>query len=271
MPPILQLLAFDIIYIVAHTCILRSVDDAYTCRSEPWRRAPKVLIGLGFPAGACLLLRLTAPARARPRATTNNKTAVTQRRLPLGQTLLLLAATAGTALAAPSTETPGRDPAAAGAAQGALHDLSNLADSQAQSRTVRMLLEMQNAPPPLEGTGDKRSAEAKAKEAAARAAASEEVLTDQKPEQGALDWRSGLPGRQVNSQRADVATVSVPRDALAPSPARQAADDRVDVRELMPSRVIAFLRENRVWVLLGGLVCLATVWMGASALTQRRR
>lgn len=146
-----------------------------------------------------------------------------------------------------------------------------MADSQAQSRTVRMLLEMQNAPPPLEGTGDRRSAEAKAREAAARAAASEEVLTESKPDQGAVDWRSGLPGRQINSQRADIATVSVTRDALPASPARQVADDRIDVHALMPSRVIAFLRENRVWVLLGGLVCLATVWMGASALSQRRR
>ncbi len=158
-----------------------------------------------------------------------------------------------------------------GAVQGVLSDVPGMADSQAQSRTVRMLLEMQNAPPPLEGTGDKRSAEAKAKEAAARAAASEEVLTDAKPGQGAVDWRSGLPGRQVNSQRADVATVSVTREAQLPSPARQVADDRVDVHALLPSRVIAFLREHRVWVLLGGLVCLATIWMGASALSQRRR
>jgi hypothetical protein len=213
---------------------------------------------------------MTAPARARPRATTNNKTAVTPPRLLLGQTMLL-AALSGTALAAPSIETPGREHAPAGAATGALQDLSSLPDSQAQSRTVRMLLEMQNAPPPLEGTGDKRSAEAKAKEAAARAAASEEILTDQKPGQGAVDWRSGLPGRQVNSQRADVTTVSVTRDAQPPSPARQMADDRVDMHALLPSRVFAFLREHRVWVLLGGLVCLATVWMGASALSQRRR
>ena len=94
----------------------------------------------------------------------------------------------------------------------------------------------------------------------------------ERPQVGAVDWRSGLPGRTVNSQRSDVATSVVGREGSSNTRAApQMADDRVDVKALLPSRVVAFLRENREWVLLASLGLLGMVWFAASALSQRRR
>lgn len=190
--------------------------------------------------------------------------------------LLACLAFAFEAVAAPTTDAPSRESEAAGGRPVALPDMATDADGQGNSKTVRMLLELQNAPPPLEGTSsDPRRSDAKAKHAAARAAADGEFAVApaaDRAQAGAVDWRSGLPGRTVNSQRADVAPSVVGREESGNNrPSRQMADDRVDVKTLLPARVVAFLRENREWVLLGSLGLLGMVWLAASTFSQRRR
>lgn len=185
----------------------------------------------------------------------------------------LAALAAGTVLAAPTTEVPARDGDAAGAARGGngLPELSGVAEGQGNSRTVRMLLELQNAPPPLEGTGDARRVENKAKQAAARAGG-EDVVINGAAAAPAVDWRSGLPGRTVNTQTTETSGQVIGREARPERPApRPMADDQINVKAMLPARVLAFLRENREWVLAGSLVVLGIVWVAASALSQRRR
>lgn len=187
--------------------------------------------------------------------------------LPILASLILTNA----ATAAPTTDAPARD---ADVSRGSgLPDISGVADSQGQSKTVRMLLELQNSPPPLEGTGDAKRAEAQARKAAERAAADRDLTSGDADAQNKLvDWRSGLPGRTVNSQRSDVATNVVGREGTPSGrESRQLADDRIDVKAMLPARIVAFLRENREWVLLGGIGLLGLVWLAASGLSQRRR
>jgi len=199
-----------------------------------------------------------------------NNTATRTTWLPL---LACLAFVTGAA-AAPTTDAPSREAEAAGGRPGALPDMASEADGQGNSKTVRMLLELQNAPPPLEGTGDMHR-DGKPKTAPTRAAGSGELITTggaDAPQASAVDWRSGLPGRSVNSQRSDTTPTVVGREGSGSSrEPRQMADDRVDVKSMLPARVVAFLRENREWVLLASLGLLGMVWLAASALSQRRR
>ncbi|MFY9514611.1 MAG: hypothetical protein WAQ05_26890 [Rubrivivax sp.] len=142
---------------------------------------------------------------------------------------------------------------------------------------MRMLLELQNAPPPLEGTSDTRRVDNKAKNAAARAGGDVVISgPEAAANHPAVDWRSGLPGRTVNSQNAEGGSMQVvgretsARTAARETP-RQMADDQLDVKTMLPHRVLAFLREHREWVLAGSLGLLALVWLAASTLSQRRR
>jgi len=190
--------------------------------------------------------------------------------------LLVCLAFAVEGVAAPTTDAPSREAEATGGRPAALPDMAADADGQGNSKTVRMLLELQNAPPPLEGTGgDPRRNDAKSKHTAARAAAEADAVVApaaERPQAGTVDWRSGLPGRTVNSQRSDVTTSVVGREGSSNTRAApQRADDRVDFKALLPAQVVAFLRENREWVLLASLGLLGMVWLAASALSQRRR
>ena len=157
-------------------------------------------------------------------------------------------------------------------------------DPQGNSRTIRMLLELQNAPPPLEGTGDpgypgkQRAQPPRGSVAGSPTTGDAEGASLTGGPKGdtppTVDWRSGLPGRTVNAARAGDGGVTVASGregrAGAPRYAQSAPEDEIDIKGLLPRKLLNFLRENREWVLLGGLVVLALVWIGAAGASQRR-
>jgi hypothetical protein len=139
------------------------------------------------------------------------------------------------------------------------------------SRTIRMLLELQGAPPPLEGaSGPRRHSRAEAASAQVTPAGME--LTSSTPgtavvAAGKVDWRSGLPGRA-----ADVGAAPPPREGYSQSrPARSGSPDEVEaIKALLPAKLIALLREYREWLIVGGLFFLTLLGLGASTVSHRR-
>jgi len=168
-------------------------------------------------------------------------------------------------------------------------------DVPGDSKTVRMLLELQGAPPPLEGTeraprGERSGLPGLARPSPAGAAATNPFGPPQAPpapgaadavragakdgpQTGAVDWRSGLNGGRANSGSYNSPPTAETRDPYAGAGRTQPSrpGEEIDVRRWMPNTLIRFVRENREWVLVGSLVVLALVWLGASAATQRRR
>lgn len=217
-------------------------------------------------------------------------------------TLLILIAALPVAQAAPTTgavdgatqEVEAVD--VAGVRTVVLPDAVGAADSQGTSKTIRMLLELQGAPPPLEGQTDARRRERLAAAKWLRAASSEAAPTASPspspvlvgieapaaapvPDSGEIvaagkvDWRAGLPGRT-----ADVGiTPASPHEGGYGGGTGRAArpgsnpDDMDAVKAMLPAKLLALLREYREWLLAGGLVVLTVLGLSASAMSQRRR
>lgn len=168
-------------------------------------------------------------------------------------------------LTAPSDLPTAKGADAAQQSGQALSEATSGSETQGQSRTVRMLLEMQNAPPPLEGTGtSKREEDARIK--AARMAQGAETVITAEEGKAVVDWRAGLPGRNVNSTR----VADNPTPAQTAPAQRQFAGDTVNLKEVMPDNWFTYLRAHREWVLVGGVVALFLAWLLASALSSRR-
>jgi hypothetical protein len=151
-------------------------------------------------------------------------------------------------------------------------DEQRIADSHAQSKTIKMLLEMQHAPAPLEGAGhSKREQAAQARVAKAAGLPEVPVQTSTEP---VVDWRSGLPGRTVaGHQVPENAPPSGGRaeGALVRTNSRPVAEETSNMlRDLLPGNWIDYLRENRQWVLGAGLGLLALGWLAATVFTRRR-
>lgn len=178
-----------------------------------------------------------------------------------------------------------------------LPDTAGASDGQGTSKTIRMLLELQGAPPPLEGQTDERRRErlaaAKWLRAASSGAApaagpspvsvgidvpvaapaaapdSAEIVAA-----GKVDWRAGLPGRTAD---VGVTPASLHEGAGygggVGRPGRPGSnpDDMDAVKAMLPAKLLALLREYREWLLAGGLVVLTVLGLSASAMSQRRR
>ncbi len=181
---------------------------------------------------------------------------------------------AGPVAAAPltsATETASESPEAArlrGAAQGL--DEQRITDAHTQSKTIKMLLEMQQAPAPLEGTGQsKREQAAQARAEKAAQLPDAPIQTQETP---VVDWRSGLPGRTVTSNQV-TENSGAPRaeGALVRNHSRPVAEEtRSMFRDMLPANWISYLREKRQWVLGTGVGLLALGWLAASLFTRRR-
>ncbi len=150
-------------------------------------------------------------------------------------------------------------------------DEQRITESQAQSKTIKMLLEMQQAPAPLEGTGQSQREQAAQARAAKAAAQPEAPITGQ--DAPVVDWRSGLPGRSVASNQVaeNSSSQTLRNESLVRTAHKPATQDTSSaLRDLMPSQWIQFLRENRQWVLTAGLGLLAVGWGVASMFARRR-
>jgi hypothetical protein len=227
-------------------------------------------------------------------------------------TLFLLIAVLPTAQAAPTTaatDGAAQEIDAAGVAGGRLSGLSDnmgTADDRDTSKTIRMLLELQGAPPPLEGQTDTRRrqrlvaakrlrAESPGSGPTPSSSLSSNLGTNgvgaQEPAPapgaapaaapdgtaivvaGKVDWRAGLPGRTAD---VGITPASMHEAGYGPGggrPARPGSNtgDMDAVKALLPARLLALLREYREWLLAGGLVVLTVLGLSASAMSQRRR
>lgn len=216
-------------------------------------------------------------------------------------TLLILLAVLSAANAAPTTgladggSQEAASPDGAGAPAVVLPDTTGAADGQGTSKTIRMLLELQGAPPPLEGQTDARRRERLAAAKWLRAASSgpapaapasppvlvgiEAPAAAPVPDSaeivaaGKVDWRAGLPGRTADVGITPASLHEGGYGGGTGRPARPGSnpDDMDAVKALLPAKLLALLREYREWLLAGGLVVLAVLGLSASAMSQRRR
>lgn len=203
---------------------------------------------------------------------------------------LVLALTLGLASAVWAAPTTGGDGAAADVGPAPARD-SALPDAgidlQSTSRTIRLLLELQGAPPPIEGAGDaQRSKNTPA--SAPRPALPGIELPGSLPANapattppaiaaapgaaGKVDWRVGLSGGFGNG----AVGAGMPAREGGQSPQRSSrpggSDEEMDaIKALLPEKLFALLREYREWLLLGGTVVLIVLGLSASLMSQARR
>jgi hypothetical protein len=215
-------------------------------------------------------------------------------------TWLILIAVVTTARAAPTTgagdgasqEADATD--VAGSRTAVLPETISGSDGQGTSRTIRMLLELQGAPPPLEGQTDARRRERLAATKLLRAASPGPVLAPGSgsvsvgidastpapaPDSaeivaaGKVDWRAGLPGRTADVGITPASLHEAGYGSGVGRPGRPGSnpDDMDAVKAMLPAKLLALLREYREWLLAGGLVVLTVLGLSASAMSQRRR
>jgi hypothetical protein len=162
-------------------------------------------------------------------------------------------------------------------------------DVPGNAKTIQMLLELQATKPSLEG-GERPAAkradpsEPRPQQPATATqsnpfakdspvpAPKRELVRPEPIETGdepsaSVQWRAGFGGLGGGGDGAQRPSQSDYRSAAA----GDSADDRVDVKSVVSPGFRRFMRENRELVLLGSLMVLVAVWLGASLASRRPR
>jgi len=163
------------------------------------------------------------------------------------------------------------------------------ADAQGSSKTIQMLLELQGSTAAPD-SGDRARRDLAVRPKAATAASAANPFATQNPFGGGLeatrqsgrdgtpsvnsiDWKEGLAGPGIGAGSGTNTSISYgsgSRDAYGGSRPGPSADDDVDVRSWMPASLMRFVRQNREMVLLGSLMVLVIVWLGAATASSKR-